>query len=89
MQLTRLHTTNSSHLIAIAAHKLTALSAETDSFKLRGDLPKVSSNSATATKIFAQAVLLKTILNEKLCTYSTNRAWAITFRRIMLSVHWC
>lgn len=37
-------------------------------------MPIVSSNSATATKIFAKAVLLKTILSEKWCTYSTNRA---------------
>ena len=43
---------------------------------MSGDLPTVSSNSATATKIFAKAVLLKTILSEKWSTYSTNRAGA-------------
>lgn len=54
-----------------------------------GDLPTVSSNSAAATKIFAKTVLLKTISSEKWCTYSTNRARAKKFRRIILSVHWC
>ncbi len=46
-----------------------------------GDLPTVSSNSTTATKIFAKAVLLKTILSEKWCTYSTNRACAKKFKK--------
>lgn len=54
---------------------------------MSGDLPTVSSNSAAATKIFAKAVLLKTILSERWCTYSANRARAKTFGRIMLSVH--
>lgn len=39
---------------------------------MSGDLPTSSSNSATATKIFAKAVLLKTISSEKWSTYSRN-----------------
>lgn len=39
---------------------------------MSGDLPTSSGNSAPATKIFAKAVLLKTISSEKWSTYSKN-----------------